>query len=157
MSEEQMVPIQSLVQDSDKILSVFGYWPSFHDAEIINFHWWRGNVDPEKGLFQFPVLTLDLHHWELTKEVNPAGYYVLRHHTRTTLTFHDVMSVQIDGSSTHQNVILSLFIQQLQREQRPSPYLAVEIDGAGFQASFTCLSAQVTTAVPCSDSGEPIG
>ena len=157
MSEEQTVAVESFVQDSERLLRVFSYWPSFHDAEIINFHLWRGNVDPKKGLYQFPVLTLDLHHWEITKELNSAGYYVLRYHTRTTLTFRDVQSVQMDGFN-YQNAIMSLFIKQLQREEKPSPLIFVEIEAAfGIQASFTCLSAEVTSAVPCSDTGEPLG
>ena len=155
MSGGQPTAIETFIEGSEKLLRIFGYWPSFHDAEIINFHLWRGNVDPEKELYQFPVLTLDLHHWELTKEIDAAGYFVLRHHTRTTLTFRDVQTVQMNGFN-HQNAILDLSINRLEREEKPSPYFSVEIAAAfGIEASFTCLGVEVTTAIPCSNAGSP--
>ena len=148
--------VETFIKGSEKLLQTFGYWPSFHDAEIINLHLWRGNVDPERNLYQFPVLTLDVHHWELTKEVDEKGYMVLQHHTRTTLTFSDVQAVELNGFN-HQNAISSLYIKRLERAEMPSPYFSVEVQAAfGLAASFTCLSVEVTNATPCNDEGEPL-
>jgi hypothetical protein len=30
-----MQPIESLLEGSEKLLAIFGRWPSFHDAEVI--------------------------------------------------------------------------------------------------------------------------
>jgi hypothetical protein len=114
MQEEPSVAVETFIKGSEKLLEIFGYWPSFHDAEIINLHLWRGNVDSEKNLYQFPVLTLDVHHWELTNQVDAKGYFVLQHHTRTTLTFSDVQTVQLNDFN-HQNAILDLSIKRLER------------------------------------------
>jgi hypothetical protein len=56
-----MENIESLIQGSEKLTSIFGYWPSFHDAEIIDLHFWRGVVEPDQGRYDFPVLTLRIH------------------------------------------------------------------------------------------------
>ena len=56
----------ALIEGSEKITEIFGYWPSFHDAEIINFHLWRGDVDAGRNRYIFPVLTLLVNLWELT-------------------------------------------------------------------------------------------
>src|ERR1700722_2492068 len=102
-----MASIESLIVGSQKITTIFGYWPSFHDAEVSELHFWRGRVQPEKSIYDFPVLTLTIHHWELTKEVDPQGFIVLRHHTLTRLRFYDVHEFQMQGFN-HQNAIMAL-------------------------------------------------
>lgn len=151
-----MAGIESQILGSEKVTTIFGYWPSFHDAEVIELHFWRGNVQPEKGPYNFPVLTLTIHVWELTKEVDPQGYLVLRHHTLTSLRFCDVFDFQMEGFN-HQNAMMGLAIRHEERTEGASPYLAVEVDPAfGMGASFKCLRVEVLDAVPCSDDGKRI-
>lgn len=64
-----MASIESLIVGSEKLTKIFGYWPSFHDAEVLELHFVRGSVQPEKGVYDFPVLTLKVHVWQLTKRV----------------------------------------------------------------------------------------
>jgi hypothetical protein len=150
-----MTSIESLIIGSEKLTATFGYWPSFHDAEILELHFWRGNIQTEKGIYDFPVLTLTIHLWELTKDVD-QGYFVLRHHTLTKLRFCDVEDFQMQGFN-HQNAIMGLSVTTEQRTERPSPYFAVEVDPAfGMGASFKCLRIEVVDAVPCSDDGKAI-
>lgn len=66
-----------------KLTNIFGRWPSFHDAEVLELNFWRGNVQPDEGVYDFPVLMLKIHVWELTNKVDPKGYLVLRYHTLT--------------------------------------------------------------------------
>jgi Immunity protein 50 len=83
----------------------FGYWPSFHDGEIISLHLNRTNPS-----------TLKIHCWHMTDEVDEAGYYVL--------TKHAIVEFLIDISGTddclelfgfsHQNVVSSLAIEKLE-------------------------------------------
>ncbi len=47
----------------------FGYWPSFHDAEIVSLHLNR------QGRSSLRLLT-----WEMTKDIDEKGYYVLTKH-----------------------------------------------------------------------------
>ena len=80
---------ESLIVGREKITNIFGYWPSFHDAEVLEFHLWRGNVDPDVKAYVFPVLTVKIHLWEITSKVDTRGYCVLRHRTLATLRFHE--------------------------------------------------------------------
>lgn len=41
-----------------KATTIFGCWPSLHDAEVLELHFWRGDVQTDKGSCEFPVLTL---------------------------------------------------------------------------------------------------
>ena len=61
---------QALVEGSERLTEIFGGWPSFHDAEVIEFNLWRGDVEPEARRYIFPVLTTKIHLWELTADVD---------------------------------------------------------------------------------------
>jgi len=146
------------VEHSERVTRIFGYWPSFHDAEVMDVHLWRGNVDPESARSVFPVLTVKLHLWELTNETDLRGFLVLRHHTIATLRFHDVEdNIQLTGFN-QQNVIFELTIERRQRSDGPSPFLVVEfISSFGMGAIFHCRRAEVLDAVPCDENGKQTG
>ena len=96
--------IESFIDKSEKLANIFGYWPSFHDAEVLDLHLWRGHIDRENKVYKFPVLTLKIHAWELTSEVDSNGYFVLRHHTLVMLRFRDVKDFRMEGFN-QQNAI----------------------------------------------------
>jgi hypothetical protein len=149
-----MENIESLITGSEKLTNIFGYWPSFHDAEVLGLHFDRGNIQTDKGIYKFPVLTLTIHVWELTKEIDSEGYLVCRHYTVVTLTFCDVSDFQMEGFN-HQNAMLELSIVSRQRSEGPSPYFAVELVPAfGMGASFKCLQIEVIDAVRSAESGK---
>jgi len=72
-----MPAIDSLIVGSAKLTKIFGFWPSFHDAEVLELHFWRGDIQTDKGIYNFPVLTLKIHLWELANNVDPQGFLVL--------------------------------------------------------------------------------
>jgi len=148
--------IESLIIGGERLTRIFGYWPSFHDAEVLDLHIWRGNVDADKQAYDFPVLTLKVHVWELTREVDSEGYLVLRHHTLTTLKFSDVDDFRMEGFN-HQNAILGLSITRQERSEKPSPYFSVDLEPAfGISASFKCLTIEVVDAATCTAEGKMV-
>ncbi len=63
-----MASIESLIKDSQKLISVFGAWPSFHDAEVIELHLWRGDIKPDDwDKSTFPQLTAKIRVLEATQ------------------------------------------------------------------------------------------
>ena len=145
--------IAALIEGNEKLTSIFGYWPSFHDAEVLDVHLWRGDVQPKEKQYLFPVLTTKLHVWELTKEVNQQGYFVLRKHTLATLRFHDVLDLRLEGFN-QQNAILELSITRNRSSESPAGAFVVNFDPAfGMGAAFTCSRIEVVDAVRCSDDG----
>jgi len=148
-----MASIESLIQGSEKLSTIFGYWPSFHDAEVIDLHLWRGEVAPDQKRYVFPVVTAKLHLWELTKRVDGAGHFVLRHHTLATLRFHAVEEFRMEGFN-YQNAIYGLSIDVQERTGGPSPFFAVQFEPAfGMSASFKCSTIEVVDAVQCTEDG----
>ena len=152
-----MDSVEAFIVSSEKLTNVFGYWPSFHDAEVLELNFWRGDVEPEVDRYVFPVLKVVLHLWEMTdetSETNPKGFLVRRHHTLTTLSFSDVDEFRMEGFN-HQNAILGLSIIRQERSQGPSPVFAIHFDPAhGMGASFICSRIEVVEAIPCSENGK---
>ena len=149
-----MQNIESFIEGSKKLTDIFGYWPSFHDAEVIEVALWRGDVEPEAGRYVFPVLKAHLHLWELTEDVDSRGFLILRHHTLTTLRFHDVNEFRMEGFN-HQNAILGLSIAHQDRSEGPTPVFAVHFNPAhGMGATFICSRVEVVDAVRCSNDGK---
>jgi hypothetical protein len=142
--------IDALIDGSNKLTEIFGYWPSFHDAEVIDLQLWRGDVDPARNSWILPVLTVKLHVWEFGPELDPRGYYLLHHSTLTTLRFHDVDQFRLNGFN-HQNPIFGLQISRQERADGPSPFFAVELQAVGLdniEASFHCSKVEVVDVTP---------
>jgi hypothetical protein len=149
-----MENIESFIDGGRKLTDIFGYWPSFHDAEVIEVGLWRGDVEPEAGRYVFPILKVQLHVWELTEDTNSKGFLISRYHTLTTLRFHDINEFQMEGFN-HQNAILGLSIARQDRSEGPTPVFAVHFNPAhGMGASFICSRVDVVDAVRCSDDGK---
>jgi hypothetical protein len=148
-----MIKLGEVIEGSKKLTQIFGRWPSFHDAEVLDLSLWRGDVDPEHGRYIFPVLTTTIHLWEMTRELDTHGFFVLKDHTLATPRFHEVHDLRMEGFN-HQNAIFDLSINKLERMKPPSSYFAVEIEPSfGVGASFTCLR-EVRDAVLCGANGK---
>ena len=97
-----MSEIASLIVGSEKLTSIFGRWPSFHDAEIHDLHLQRGYIN---------LLTVRLHLWLMTRDIDQKGFYVSTKHTLTKMKFYDVDNFRMEGFN-HQNAIFGLGIEQ---------------------------------------------
>jgi hypothetical protein len=132
------MPIEKHITNADKLTTLYGSWPTFHDAEILNLDLWRGDLRPEKEIYIFPTLTVKVH---LFIE-HPAS-----RETIATLRFTSVENLKLEEFN-YQNAILSLEIQKDNERFRPEyPIFHVKIDGAfGLKASFHCSEIQVLDA-----------
>jgi hypothetical protein len=79
----------------------FGYWPDFHDAEVISLHLNR------KG-----ASSLHVHAWDTTKEVDEKGHYVMAKHIVVKFIFENVSDLALNDFS-QQNVISGLDIEKI--------------------------------------------
>jgi hypothetical protein len=126
------------ISNGEALTHIFGRWPSFHDAEVIALRLDRG---PSEG--DTPSLELDIHLWEMTSDVDPNGFYVLRHHTITTLRFADIDDLDLSGFNG-QNVIAKLTINGVEANRR-----AVDLATSyGLSVGFNCANCEVVRAEP---------
>ena len=95
----------STIRGAEQLTTLFGRWPSFHDAEIVRVEFNRDAVsDRASG----PTLTLDVYAFEAGPEVAPHGQYVLRNEVLVSFRFLEVYQVALDGFN-RQNAIWMRF------------------------------------------------
>jgi len=142
-----------LIAGAKQLVAVFGYWPSFHDAELL---WLRLDRRAHSDGCYGPTLETLVHAFEMTSEVDADGYYVLRHHVLVHLRFLDVMELRLDGFN-YQNALMGLTFTDLRDRQMERVRWAVHFNSAfGVDASFQCYAIEVVSVVPCSKAGEAI-
>jgi hypothetical protein len=128
------------IKNAELIERIFGGWPSFHDAEIHSILITR---DCDSG----PQMDFTIHHWEMTREKDSRGYFVLRHHTLSTLRFSDVSDLQL-ADFNHQNVLFDLEISEVSESGSDSIFSISMPTSFGCEASFKCRCICVLSAKP---------
>jgi hypothetical protein len=132
------------IENAEVVTSLFGYWPSFHDAEVLDLAMHRGGEGQSRV-----SLVARVHVFEMTNQVKPDGYFLCHKHLILTLAFDDANEVVIEGFN-HQNTLSELRIEEIE----PKGRLAVAFEGAyGLEASLTCSAIRVVSAVPGVPSG----
>lgn len=140
----------SFIANADRLTRIFGYWPSFHDAEVLEMNLSRGGNGADLGGDNAPILTARIYVFEMTSKVRSDGRFVLRNHTLVMLRFEGVDGLELDGFN-HQNALNELSFNLVPQADGRPPRLAVTFDPAyGMGASFTCRSAEVVEAEKCS-------
>ena len=136
----QMATTTKAIENAELVESVFGCWPSFHDAEIhsIAITW-----DCDSG----PQMDVTIHHWKMTSEVDSKGYYVLKDHTLTTLRFFNISELQLAGFN-QQNVLCDIEITEIAEAPSKSSFSVSMPSSFGCEASFKCGRIRVMSAAP---------
>src|SRR4051812_6473706 len=98
MPEEDRPP----VQNEDGLTARFGRWPNFHDAEIVRARLERRGPDA-------PFLELEIYVFEVTRDVDARGHFILKDQALVTLRFCDIELEGLTAWNT-QNVLFGLYI-----------------------------------------------
>jgi NADH:ubiquinone oxidoreductase subunit E len=84
-----------------EVMERFGYWPSFHDAEIISLL-----LDRESDS------VLKVHTFETLREVNDHGQYRTAKHSVVCFVMSDIQALHLDDFNA-QNVIFGLGLSKV--------------------------------------------
>jgi hypothetical protein len=133
-----------LVEGSQKLEEIFGEWPSFHDAEVLDI-----TLDREAhGAVRGPTVRFTVHAFQMTDEVDSRGYYVLRNHVLVRFALYSTEVLHLEGFNL-QNVLFGLHVSK--PAEPAAPDLAVQVDlksSYGVAASFQCARAEVASVEP---------
>ena len=136
------------IDNAASLTDIFGRWPSFHDAEIHSIRLDRGAAEP-------PSLEADVHVFEMTSDVTPDGFYVLKNHMLVTLGFAGIDQLELDGFN-QQNVLADLVLRDISSRQLDVLRWEVEFDSSfGVGARFLCERISVLRALPFSPQSRP--
>ena len=81
----------------------FGYWPSFHDAEVLSLDLHRAGPS-----------TLKIHTFEISNQVTGRGFLVCTKHVVVTFIIEEITDLPLDGFN-RQNSLLGLDLTQADR------------------------------------------
>jgi hypothetical protein len=133
----------------EKLVSVFGYWPSFHDAEVIGLQLDRSGSELGHG----PTLTLAIHVFEITREVTSSGCLALRHHVLVRFRFSGVVEMAFENFN-HQNVLWELSIKDIRDRQMEWIGFEVRLSTShGLEGEYKCFRAEVASVEPWEGGG----
>jgi hypothetical protein len=143
----------TVVTGHEMLTCIFGRWPSFHDAEVVDLAIWRGDVDPDRKKYTFPVLTAKILVNELVPEQTNESRLRIVPQAHVTFRFYDVDDLKLDGfNHVNQIVGLSFAIQprgSFTDGSELQPYIVVEFQrGFGIAASFKCFRVEVVDVTP---------
>jgi hypothetical protein len=78
----------------------FGYWPDFHDAEVVSLYLNRASES-----------SLLVHTWEMTRQLDRRGCYVSTKHIVVEFLMEEILDLHLQKFDS-QNVIFGLEIQK---------------------------------------------
>src|SRR6187401_3112396 len=84
--------IESKIQNSKLLTYVFGYWPSFHDAQVLNIA-----LETQPPYERPATLKCAIYVFEITSQIDETGHYVLRHRVVVNLRFDGFTNLRIEG------------------------------------------------------------
>ena len=136
-----------LVANADALTEIFGYWPSFHDAEVLTMCLDRAGEDG-------PSLETQIHVFEMTDQVDERGFYVLRKHTLVTLHFANILLRNL-GWFNNQNSLSGLGIYEAREEGVDGRAIGVSFgSNYGVEAELLCRGAAIVKVEPYEPAGK---
>jgi len=136
------------IENGQLLTDRFGYWPSFHDAEIVRARFEREGADA-------PFLEFDIHVFEMTSDLDEKGRYVSRKHTLTTIRCCDIILEEFKGWN-HQNVIWELCIVPLANTTGNEKDDGIEVlirSSYGCECELVCKKVRIIKVDDCSEEG----
>ena len=133
-----MIEVPNYIRNHEAVVSAFGYWPSFHDATVLSFE------------HKSDSITLAVHVWEMTSQLNPQGYFVLHKHHIVRFSFRGIVQTDL----THfisANILFELLFSPCS-EFDDAGRFTVGLEsamGGDLCGSFTATFGEVTSVLPC--------
>lgn len=130
----ELDPVE-VVENSGLIL-VEGKWPTFHDAEIHHYSYWKGDIRSDEDVWRAPEIILDI---ELCALEDP--FFV-------KLKFHGCCSIKMSADNPD-NMMQDFMMKYEERGFYTSgkplpPYIVVKLkETFGFHLQFKCFHIEV--------------
>jgi hypothetical protein len=131
------------VINGKSLIAWFGYWPTFHDSEVIKIQFQR---TPESNDDSAQIV---IHAFEMTREI-VDGYYVLKKHALVTFELSHLGRSELNGWN-HQNALTGLYF-----EETAYGLLIAGTSSFGVDFKIEAKEISVRSIIPCDKNGIPI-
>jgi Immunity protein 50 len=133
-----MLPVEQIL-GAEKVIAALGYWPKFHDAEIILFS--AARALPFKTGDTMGHLNLNVRQYISVGEGTAQYEQILSKSVLIRFIFNEIRDIEISGFN-HQNVIDSITFSRIQINDRAN--IVVEIESIfGLGGSLCCSAVAV--------------
>ena len=95
-----MLEVTDEIPGTLELVTWFGYWPSFHDAEVLDLEFHRTGGS-----------TVRIHTFEMTDQVDSQGFFICTKHVIVSFVLEGVTTLHLDDFNG-QNVISGLLLKQ---------------------------------------------
>ena len=136
--------------DIEKIIDVFGQWPSFHDAEIVNISLDRAGMAGELS----PILQCAILMFGKTDKIGADASDVLTTHNLITLRFLGIEDIQFQGFN-NQNVLWDLIVEEISG-QNGMKYNVEFSTSYGMSGSLVCTAIHIVSVLKCDSKGKEL-
>jgi len=128
------------IEGAAALEAIFGYWPTFHDAEVLAVRLDRGAPDDSHT---GPRLEAEVYVFEMTDQLEADGHYRLQKHALVTLGFVGIDNLTLTDFN-HQNALGAIGLQDISDRQLERLKWHVHFVGSfGMTASFLCDQVEV--------------
>jgi hypothetical protein len=124
------------ITGAQELYDWFGYWPDFHDAEVVKLR-----LDPAAPS------SLVVHTWQMTNEVNTQGFYELTKHAVVEFGLQGISNVNLVDWWEH-SILLDLGVEKTDTGFRLSFSASYGLSGT---IEVQGLSLSVTPGKPSRD------
>jgi hypothetical protein len=144
-----MTRAPSYLRNTEAVVKAFGYWPDFHDAAVVAFHYDR----EDHGAVGFA-----LHTWEMTPEVDERGYVKLIKHHLVRFAFHNISDADLDRFTPENNILFELGFPSSEEFEAAGKFSVSlnSVMGGELCGSFSARSGGVLEITPCDGKGRMV-
>lgn len=124
----------------------FGYWPSFHDAQVVDFRY----ATEGSGF-----ISLTLHTWEMTAEVEERGYFRRIKHHLVQFAFREISDAHLENFTAAGNILFGVWFST-PGECKACGEFWVDLDsamGSDRGGSFHARVGEIVGVAPCDGQG----
>lgn len=132
-----MIETPTYIQNFEKVLEAYDYWPNFHDSPIRKFLHHKDSIE------------LGVEVWETTSEIDTNGYYVRTKKHLIGFSFSKITSADLE-TFTSNNILFELGFSS-NTEYKSNGHFTVNLDsvmGADLSGRFTGKFGKVTKVEP---------
>jgi Immunity protein 50 len=130
---------EAVIKGANRIVAIYGRWPSFHDFEIVKVVFERNSLDDQWG----PHITVYIHMCQIMGEL-ADGHFVYDKHNVVGLLFRSVLDYS-EQCFNHQNVIDDIEITLTHDEANNELYQVLFPGLHGIELALTCRKIEVAS------------
>jgi hypothetical protein len=141
-----MYPVPIYLKNYQLVRTAFGFWPSFHDANVEDFRYapeGDGRID------------LTLHGFVITDETDDRGYFILVKHHLVHFAFHGILEPVFERFMENGNILFDLgFSFPEEFESKGAFKVNMESAmGGDLDGAFLARYGEVVEVIPCDAEG----